>query len=182
LLIGLSNWKNGKVGREVRHRTIHQQQDVSMTTATMKIDIANAGDVDELLRLVQEYWDYEQLKHFNADAMQSLMAEVIAHPDIGQCWVARSKGGLQGYLICSVVPSLEYGGLLALIADLYVAPDARRSGVGQQLVQAAENAMRKRGCVHIAMEVAQKNVRAQQFYSILGFATRAGYSTMHKAL
>jgi len=153
-----------------------------MTTSTTDIAIARPIDVPQIIHLVGQYWEKEQLKSFSADAIGRLINDVVSRPELGQCWVARNTGVLQGYLICSCVPSFEYGGLLALIADLYVAPDARRSGVGQQLVHAAEHAMRARGCVHIAMEVAQKNVRAQQFYSILGFATRAGYSVMHKAL
>jgi GNAT superfamily N-acetyltransferase len=153
-----------------------------MTTSTIHIATANSSDIAELLQLIRQYWEYEQLKPFDGDAIAKLVAEVIAHPEIGQCWIARDSAGIQGYLVGSCVPNFEYGGLLALIADLYVASDARRSGVGQQLVNAAEQAMRARGCVHIAMEVAAKNVRAQQFYSILGFATRAGYSMMHKPL
>jgi len=154
----------------------------SMTTPTTDIAIARPIDVPQLVQLVRHYWENEQLKSFNEEAISKLISGIVTSPELGQCWIARNAGGMQGYLICSCVPSFEYGGLLALIADLYVAPDARRSGVGQQLVHAAEDAMRARGCVHIAMEVAQKNVRAQQFYSILGFATRAGYSMMHKAL
>ncbi|HVY21878.1 MAG TPA: GNAT family N-acetyltransferase [Steroidobacteraceae bacterium] len=155
-----------------------------MTATLQKTGIvpATAGDIAELTQLIRQYWEYEQLKAFNGDAIRSLVSAVIAKPELGQCWIARSHEGIQGYLVCSCVPSFEYGGLLALIADLYVAAAARRNGVGQQLVHAAEQAMRARGCVHIAMEVAEKNIRAQQFYSILGFATRAGYSTMHKTL
>jgi len=152
-----------------------------MTTST-HIATALPADIDHMVQLVRQYWEYEQLKPFNAAAIGKLILDIIAQPELGQCWVARDADVLQGYLVCSCIPSFEYGGLLALIADLYVEPEARRSGVGQQLVHAAEHAMRARGCVHIAMEVGQKNIRAQQFYSILGFATRAGYSMMHKGL
>jgi len=153
-----------------------------MTTQTTQITTALPADITQMVQLIRQYWEYEQLKPLDADVIGKLILDVIVRPELGQCWVARDAGVLQGYLVCSCIPSFEYGGLLALIADLYVAPDARRSGVGQQLVHAAEHAMRARGCVHIAMEVGQKNIRAQQFYSILGFATRAGYSMMHKAL
>lgn len=155
-----------------------------MTATIPKTGVAPAiaNDLADVVQLIRQYWEYEQLKPFNSDVIRKLVSEVISYPELGQCWIARDDNGIQGYLICSCVPSFEYGGLLALIADLYVATDARRSGVGQQLVQAAEQAMRERGCVHIAMEVAEKNVRAQQFYSILGFATRGGYSMMHKTL
>ena len=153
-----------------------------MTTSTTHIATARPEDSAQVIQMIRQYWEYEQLKPFNAEAIGKLVSDIIAHPELGQCWVAHSPGGLSGYLICTCVPSFEYGGLLALIADLYVVADARRGGVGQQLVHAAEQAMRKRGCVHIAMEVAERNIRAQQFYSILGFATRAGYSMMHKPL
>ena len=153
-----------------------------MTIPSIDIATAGAPDIIELVQLIRQYWEYEQLKSFNSEAITALITEIVEHPELGQCWIARNASGIQGYLVCSCVPSLEYGGVLALIADLYIASEARRSGVGQQLVNAAEQAMRARGCVHIAMDVAAKNVRAQQFYSILGFATRAGYSMMHKAL
>ena len=155
---------------------------MTSTTPTIDIATARAQDIPELAQLMRRYWEYEQLKSFQGDAITTLVSHVVSHPEIGQCWVARNPAGIQGYLVCSCVPSFEYGGLLALIADLYVASDARRGGVGQQLVHAAEQFMRARGCVHIAMEVSEKNMRAQQFYSLLGFATRAGYSMMHKAL
>src|SRR5438046_58298 len=130
-----------------------------MTTQT-HIATAVPADIDDMVQLVRQYWEYEQLKPFNATTIAKLISDIIVNSELGQCWVARDAGVLQGYLVCSCVPSFEYGGLLALIADLYVAPDARRTGVGQQLVHAAEHTMRARGCVHIAMEVGLKNIRA----------------------
>ena len=72
--------------------------------------------------------------------------------------------------------------LCSALDELFVVSEARSQGVGKLLVKTAEQNMRELGCVHIEMEVATTNVRAQRFYSLLGFATRAGFSMMHKPL
>ncbi|MDJ1009005.1 MAG: GNAT family N-acetyltransferase [Paracoccaceae bacterium] len=48
-------------------------------------------------------------------------------------------------------------------------PDARRSGLGRALLDAAETAGRRAGCPGIALIVAASNAGAQAFYAAAGF-------------
>lgn len=143
---------------------------------------AGADTIPVLVELMRQYWEFEQIRGFSAASAESMLRGFLGHPELGRGWIAYSDQLVLGYMLCSTVFSFEYGGLTAAIDELYVVADARGQGVGRLLVQTAETEMRQRGCVHIEMEVAARNVKAQRFYSLMGFASRAGYSMMHKPL
>ncbi|MGC3981382.1 MAG: GNAT family N-acetyltransferase [Steroidobacteraceae bacterium] len=149
---------------------------------TTQILPATADSIPVLVELMRQYWEYEQIRGFDAQSAETLLTGFLSHPDLGRGWIALDHDQVLGYLLCSRVFSFEHGGPTAAIDELYVIAEARGQGVGRLLVQTAEREMRAQGCVHIEMEVAAHNVQAQRFYSLLGFASRAGYSLMHKAL
>jgi ribosomal protein S18 acetylase RimI-like enzyme len=143
---------------------------------------AKLESIPVLVELMRLYWEFEQIRGFSAEHAEQLLRAFLSQPDLGRGWIAHDDQQVLGYLLCSRVFSFEYGGPTATIDELYVIGESRGRGVGKLLVGTAETAMRELGCVHIEMEVAARNVRAQHFYSVLGFSTRAGYSMMHKAL
>lgn len=143
---------------------------------------AQPRDIPELVFLMQQYWDFEQIRGFHPDRLAELLQHFMASPQFGGCWLASSGGETRGYLLCCQVFSFEHGGPIGVIDELFVVAEGRGQGFGRALVTHAENYMRERGCVLIEMEVGEKNFRAQQFYSLLGFATRGGYAMMHKRL
>ena len=57
---------------------------------------------------------------------------------------------------------------LAVLWDLRVAPDARRSGTGAALFRASEVWARQRGCTALEVETQQINVPACRFYTAMG--------------
>jgi ribosomal protein S18 acetylase RimI-like enzyme len=56
------------------------------------------------------------------------------------------------------------------LEDLYVAPEARRSGLGRALVDAALDSARERGCVRIELDVDEDNDPALGLYAAAGFS------------
>jgi ribosomal protein S18 acetylase RimI-like enzyme len=56
------------------------------------------------------------------------------------------------------------------VHDLVVHESMRGMGVGTQLLQAAENEAKEKGCCKITLEVLQNNTRAQKVYQSFGFA------------
>ncbi len=143
---------------------------------------ATLDSIPVLVELMRQYWEFEQIRGFSTQHAEVLLSAFLRQTDLGRGWIVLDDRQVLGYLLCSRVFSFEHGGPTAAIDELYVVAEARSQGVGQLLVQTAETQMRQIGCVHIEMEVAAKNFRAQQFYSRLGFASRAGYAMMHKAL
>ena len=55
------------------------------------------------------------------------------------------------------------------LEDIYVAPEARGSGVGRALVEAAFERARERGCLRIELDVNEANLAAVALYESLGF-------------
>jgi ribosomal protein S18 acetylase RimI-like enzyme len=56
-----------------------------------------------------------------------------------------------------------------LLEDLYVAPEARRSGLGRALLQAAIERARARGSRRIELDTAERNEPAVALYHSFGF-------------
>lgn len=69
-------------------------------------------------------------------------------------------------------PSLAAPGLL--LEDLYVAPEARRHGVGRRLMARLAALARARGCRYIEWTVEDDNGAARAFYESSGAVLRAG--------
>ena len=57
------------------------------------------------------------------------------------------------------------------LEDLYVVDAARGAGHGRELVEAAFDAARARGCRRIELDVNEQNTGALGFYESLGFTT-----------
>ena len=77
--------------------------------------------------------------------------------------VAEEDGTVRGYIGSqSVPPDCD-------ILNLAVAPDARRQGLGQQLLQALLDALHRRGIERVFLEVRPTNVPARALYAALGF-------------
>ena len=150
--------------------------------ASTHIVPADAQSIPVLVELMRNYWEFEQIRGFSAANATRLLQTFLSQPELGRGWIALDDQQVLGYMLCSRVFSFEYGGPTAAIDELYVVAEARGRGVGKLLVQTAEQEMRASGCVHIEMEVAIRNVRAQHFYSVLGFSSRADYCMMQKAL
>ena len=77
--------------------------------------------------------------------------------------VAETDGRIQGYIGSqSVPPDCD-------ILNLAVAPDARRQGLGRQLLQALLDALHRHGIERVFLEVRPTNVPARALYAALGF-------------
>jgi ribosomal protein S18 acetylase RimI-like enzyme len=56
------------------------------------------------------------------------------------------------------------------LEDLFVVADARRTGIGRELVDAALSSARSRGCVRIELDVDEDNESAIALYEHCGFS------------
>jgi GNAT superfamily N-acetyltransferase len=143
---------------------------------------AIATDAAQIAVLVQQYWRFESIGGFDPARVESLLRGLLSAPQRGACWVAEADGGLRGYLLAAFIFSLEHGGLMAEIDELFVTPAGRSAGVGSELLQAAERDFAMRGVVRIQLQLAAGNDRARTFYHRHGYCPRAGYELLDKPL
>jgi ribosomal protein S18 acetylase RimI-like enzyme len=148
----------------------------------MQIRAAVTADIAGVASLAEQYWTFESIHGFDRPRIETLLRRLLAEPERAACWVAEVDGLLCGYLLAVFVFSLEHGGLMAEIDEVFVAAQQRSLGVGACLVAQAESELGRRGLVRLQLQLGVENDRARAFYERHGFRRRAGYELLDKAL
>jgi ribosomal protein S18 acetylase RimI-like enzyme len=148
----------------------------------MRIRLATAEEVGAVAALVERYWEFESIDGFDRPRIEGLLRSLLAEPERGACWVTEAGGEVCGYLLAVFMFSLEHGGLMAEIDEVFVSPEWRSSGAGSLLLQSAERDMAGRGLVRLQLQLGISNARARLFYERHGFRRRAGYELLDKSL
>jgi ribosomal-protein-alanine N-acetyltransferase len=131
--------------------------------APWRIRPAVPADVERLLPIEQRCF---------SDPWSAGAFEETLRPPHGLGLVAERAGQVRGYLVArSVAGEGE-------ILNLAVAPDARRRGLGDDLLEAGITALAATGAREIFLEVREQNHAALKLYGRRGFkpvGMRAGY-------
>jgi ribosomal protein S18 acetylase RimI-like enzyme len=148
----------------------------------MIIRQATPDDAAALLPLIAAYWQCEGLPGFQAAAVGPPLALLLSSPGLGTVLLAAEEQSLVGYLTLVYVFSLEHRGMTAEIDELFVVPNHRASGLGSQLLLAAERASARLRCTNISLRVARANPRALGFYLRHGYSRRSEFELLEKPL
>lgn len=146
------------------------------------IRAVTASDITALLPLVEQYWIYEDIAHYDDGRVRTQLERMCADPSLASGWIAHSRGQSVGYLLAVYVFSLEHLGLTAEIDEFFVLPSARGRKIGDGLLKAAEAEFVRRGCTNVALQLGRGNDRARVFYRAHGYGERAGYELLDKML
>jgi GNAT superfamily N-acetyltransferase len=104
-------------------------------------------------------------------AFDRSFASLIAHEE-ALVLVAETPGGaVVGYLLATSHPAFHANGPVAWVEEVMVAEPARGTGVGRQLMAAAEAWARRRDARYVALATR----RAAPFYQALGYEDSATY-------
>jgi GNAT superfamily N-acetyltransferase len=139
-------------------------------------------DVAGIASLVKHYWEFESITGFDGPRIETLLRDLLSKPERGACWVAEADGRLCGYLLAVFMFSLEHGGLMAEIDEVFVSPEMRAAGTASQLLAWAEREFAQRGLVRLQLQLGVGNARARIFYERHGFRRRSGYELLDKPL
>ena len=152
--------------------------------AAGRVRAARMADLTSVLRLMEQYWAYEGICGFAADALAPLLRRLLSEPGLGKVWVAEGAppAELAGYLVAVKVLSLEHRGIMAEIDELFVEPGQRAAGLGSALLAHAEADLSADGCTRVQLQLGIDNESARSFYLRHGFIPRAGYALWDKPL
>lgn len=132
------------------------------------VRLASAADLDVLLELMRDFYTESPFPFDAASARQSF-STLLAAPARGRVWLALDEHGAAiGHVVLVLNHSMEYGGLAAIIDDLYVRPPARRRGVARALLDAAFAFCRALSCRAVQVEVGASNAPARALYARYG--------------
>ena len=98
----------------------------------------------------------------------------LVHPGRRETFVAEDEGErLTGFAEVSIREHIAAGGepeQICYLEGWYVDADQRRRGVGQRLVEAAEQWARQRGCRKMLSDAALDNLASHQAHLAIGFS------------
>jgi GNAT superfamily N-acetyltransferase len=135
----------------------------------MTIDSANEGDLGALLPMMRAYCDFYGASPSD-DGLIAMARALIAGPDAeGMLLVARDGDGAAiGFAtVCWKWSSLR-AARIAVMEDLFVAPEARGGGAADALIRACADRARALGAPVVTWLTAPDNHRAQAVYDRVG--------------
>ncbi len=150
-------------------------RDVAVIPASgMSVAIAKMGrgDVDAVSQLLAA-----QLQEHGVELpdgrVRAGVTGLFEEPSRGAILVARESNTVVGIAVLATTWTVEHGGPVAWLDELYVTPVARDRGVGQSLLDAAIAEATGRGCIAVELEVDVEHARAERLYARNGFTRLA---------
>jgi GNAT superfamily N-acetyltransferase len=135
------------------------------------VDIAlvTEQDLPDLLPLMRAYCDFYEVAPSDEDLL-AMTRVLIADPEReGLQLIARDDGGAAvGFATIFWTWSTLSGSRIAIMNDLFVAPEARGSGLADDLIAACLERTRERGASSLGWQTARDNHRAQAVYERVG--------------
>jgi GNAT superfamily N-acetyltransferase len=140
------------------------------------------SDVRTVAKMVEQYWLFESIDGFDQARVERLLVRLLSERHLGEGFIAERFGQPCGYVLMTKCFSLEYGGPIAEIDELFVEPASRNLSVGAALLQAVERSAVEQGCVRVQLQLSKINERAYGFYQQSGYEQRIGYDLLDKPL
>lgn len=134
----------------------------------MRTRLATPQDIDVASALFDAYRQfYEQAP--DREAARAFMAERLTRGDSAVLLAEDDDGTAVGF--CQLYPSFcsIEAKPMYILSDLFVTPEARRSGAGRALLRAAERHSAQTGRVKMELTTARTNKTAQAAYASLGW-------------
>ena len=132
-----------------------------------KIRIATKNDLQNLLALRSALWPEQTDEENQTETMR-----VLNSPDkIGPLVSEDDQDNLLGFIEVSLRSYAEgcETSLVGYIEGWYVVDKARRQGIGEQLVRAAEDWARAKGCTEMASDAVIDNHLSHTAHQCLGY-------------
>lgn len=102
--------------------------------------------------------------------------QLLADPARGRAWLVTAGGAPAGYVVLTLGWSIEYGGRVAMVDELFVEAAHRGAGLGTWVLERMKAEAGKMGVRRLFLEVESYNRRAKALY------VRCGYDDRRRAL
>ena len=136
-----------------------------------RIRRAAASDRARLTKLVRAYIDFYKEPQPTDERLDTLLAVLAERPEVGAQFVAERDGELHGFATVYLTYDTVAARRVAVMNDLFVAPDDRNVGLGRALIRECHGFARANGCAVLSWITAQDNARARALYDALARRT-----------
>lgn len=128
---------------------------------------AQPEDIAKLVTLMAEFYAESNYK-LDRMLAEKAFATILADERLGYVWMIDENKKDVGYVVLTLRYSMEYGGSIAYIDDLFVVPQSRNRGLSAAALVLVRDFCQSRGIRAITVEVGHNNGAAQTVYRRLG--------------
>jgi len=129
---------------------------------------ASPDDVQQLVALMAEFYA-EGGYPLNRRHATEAFAALLADDRLGVVWFIQADSRDVGHVVVTLCFSMEYGGLIAFVDDLFVQQAFRRAGLATAALAEVLGVCGQRGVRALFVETGRDNVPAQALYRRAGF-------------
>ncbi|MDJ0779153.1 MAG: GNAT family N-acetyltransferase [Gammaproteobacteria bacterium] len=130
---------------------------------------AEPSDLPVLMRLMQEFHEFDHTEPFDEAPAKMAMENVMSDERVGLVWLIRSSGEDVGYIVLTLHYRLESRGTCANLDELFINEANRGQGIGSKAMEFLENTCRDHGVAVMQLEVKKDNPEAASLYEKAGF-------------
>lgn len=138
----------------------------------VRIEQAQETDLNAVVSLLAEQFREHRID-LNREQLSEAVLGLLSQPSRGAILLARDPEPV-GVAVLAFTWTLEHGGLVAWLDELFVLPEHRGSGIGRALLRRALELAKEHGCRAVDLEVDGDHARAERLYQ------REGFSTLHR--
>lgn len=145
------------------------------------LTLAKPDHLDKLIALVTAFHAEAGIE-MKDEARESGLAPLLDGIPHGAAYLIGPPRAPIGYIVITFGWSVEFGGLDAIIDELYIRPGVRGRGIASEALIALPRALAGGGLRAIHLEVDRDNAAAVKLYRRAGFRERDRYMVMSKGL
>ena len=128
-------------------------------------------DKEMYLSLTEKFYQSDAVSHnIPLENRLNTWDEIMRSDEYADCYFVIKDGDVAGYMLLAYTFSQEAGGKTAWIEEIYILPEFRSMGLGNELFDFIKAEIEP-DCARLRLEVEADNIRAKKLYKSLGFET-----------
>lgn len=134
----------------------------------LQLQEASIRETELLLELMSKF-NREENIDFDPEVCRKLISVAFHSPQLVKIWIITLNLSTVGYAILTFTFSFEFGGILATIDEIYIAPEQRGQGLGSAVLELLAKAAIDHGATNLCGDIADEKPWLSTFYQRAGF-------------
>jgi len=141
------------------------------------LHLCGLEDLPRLAALCARYHEEARLD-LSDDHRHAALAPLLEGSPLGAAYIAGPKTAPIGYLIVSFGWSIERGGMVGTVNELWVRPSVRGRGLGSEILLSVSKALSSVGLKALQLEVDREDDASQRLFARARFELRDRFALM----
>ncbi|MFP7672776.1 GNAT family N-acetyltransferase [Marivita sp. S0852] len=145
------------------------------------LHLATTDDLPKILPLVASFHAHQGFDT-TADHQHDAILPLLEGSPHGAIWLIGPRRAPVGYVVVSFGWSVEFGGLDAIVDELFIRSAVRNRGMGSEALDGLAKALKDGGIRALHLEANKSDETLHKFYSRARFQPRDGHLLMTRVL